>query len=152
MMKRGVILQHSFLPWRGYFDLIHRSDVFVFLDDVQYDKHSWRNRNCIKTAQGLHWITVPILTKGKFPLPLLEAKISNQHAWAPKMLKTILHNYSKASYFDDYYPTLEEVLKKQWDFIVDLDICLTRLIMKWLGLDREFRRSTYFNFSFSYPK
>ena len=59
-----VILQPSYIPWRGYFDLIHRSDVFVFYDDVQYDKHGWRNRNRIKTQQGPAWLTVPVRHAG----------------------------------------------------------------------------------------
>ena len=59
-----VILQPSYIPWRGYFDLIHHSDVFVFYDDVQYDKHGWRNRNRIKTPDGSHWLTIPVNARG----------------------------------------------------------------------------------------
>lgn len=142
MAKRAVILQPSFLPWRGVFDLIYRSDVFVFLDDVQYDKNSWRNRNVIKTPQGALWITVPILTKGKFPLPLLEAEISNQHGWAQKMLKSIQQNYSKAHFFKEYYPLLSESLSREWTSLVELDINLTVLIMGFLGLKKELVRSS----------
>ena len=59
-----VILQPSYIPWRGYFDQINRADVFVFYDDVQYDKHGWRNRNQIKTAQGRQWLTIPVHSSG----------------------------------------------------------------------------------------
>jgi hypothetical protein len=59
-----VILQPSYIPWRGYFDQICRADLFIFYDDVQYDKHGWRNRNQIKTAQGKQWLTIPVHSKG----------------------------------------------------------------------------------------
>lgn len=144
-MKRGVILQPSFLPWRGYFDLIYRSDIFVFYDDVQYDKHSWRNRNCIKTPQGIQWITVPILTGGRFPQMLLETEICNERAWSEKMLKTIAQNYRKAAYFEVYYPALAQCLSRPWTSLVELDIALSYVIMEMLGLKREFCRSSELN-------
>lgn len=141
-MKRGVILQPSFLPWRGFFDLIYKSDVFVFLDDVQYDKHSWRNRNCIKTPQGIQWITVPILTGGRFPQQLLETEICNQRAWAAKMLKTIAQNYIKSPYFEVYYPALAQTLDRKWTSLVELDLALNYVAMEFLGLKRELCRSS----------
>jgi hypothetical protein len=59
-----VILQPSYIPWRGYFHQISKADLFIFYDDVQYDKHGWRNRNQIKTAQGKQWITIPVHSGG----------------------------------------------------------------------------------------
>jgi hypothetical protein len=56
----AVVLQSSYIPWRGYFDLIHDADVFVFYDDVQYTVNDWRNRNRIKTANGVVWLTIPV--------------------------------------------------------------------------------------------
>ena len=58
-----VILQPSYIPWRGYFGQIRTADLFIFYDDVQYDKHGWRNRNQIKTAQGKQWLTIPVNSK-----------------------------------------------------------------------------------------
>ena len=57
-------MQPSYIPWRGYFDLIRRSDVFVFYDDVQYDRRGWRNRNRIKTPAGTQWLTIPVHARG----------------------------------------------------------------------------------------
>ena len=62
--KTGVILQPSYIPWRGYFHQIAKADVFVFYDDVKYDKHGWRNRNRIKTPSGSQWLTIPVFSKG----------------------------------------------------------------------------------------
>ena len=59
-----VIVQPSYIPWRGFFDLMSKADVFVFYDCVQYDDHGWRNRNRIKTGAGLQWLTIPVYSKG----------------------------------------------------------------------------------------
>ena len=92
-----VIIQPSFLPWRGYFHLIQRSDIFVFYDDVQYDKHSWRNRNIIKTAQGPLWITVPVLTRNKFGQKINEVQIDNisNVGWGKRIWNSISLSYNK---------------------------------------------------------
>ena len=58
-----MILQPSYIPWRGYFHQIQKADIFVFLDDVQFDRRGWRNRNRIKTAKGAQWLTVPVFSK-----------------------------------------------------------------------------------------
>ncbi|MET2823289.1 WbqC family protein, partial [Mycobacterium tuberculosis] len=65
-MKKVAIVQSNYIPWRGYFDLIAFVDEFIIYDDMQYTKRDWRNRNRIKTSQGLQWITVPVQVKGRF--------------------------------------------------------------------------------------
>ena len=134
---KGVILQPSFLPWRGFFDLIYRSDVFVFLDDVQYDKGSWRNRNRIKTAQGTSWITVPVKTTGKLGQKIKNTEISQTTPWKKKILDSILFNYRKAPHFGAYFPSLSRVFEKEWNYLSDLDISLTKEIIGFLGLERK---------------
>ena len=141
-MTRGAIIQPSFLPWRGFFDIIHRSDIFVFLDDVQFDKHSWRNRNKIKTANGTQWVTVPVLVTGKFGQKILETKIRNNISWKKKILNAIYYSYKKSTFFEEYFPTLEESLSREWDLIADLDIFLTEEIMKMLGIKTVTCRSS----------
>ena len=132
-----VILQPGYLPWLGFFEQMFKSDVFVIYDDVQYDKHSWRNRNRIKSAQGIQWLTVPVLTTGQ-DLPLnTEARIDNKHNWRKKHLSAIRQNYSKAPFFKQYFPELERVYQQEWDLLIDLDVTLMKLIMTWLGLERE---------------
>ena len=84
-----VVLQPSYVPWRGFFHLIQRADVFVFYDDVQYDKHGWRNRNRIKTQAGTQWLTIPVLAKGNVDtgLPIHEARVSRAENWPRKTLR-----------------------------------------------------------------
>jgi hypothetical protein len=140
-MTTVVVLQPSYLPWLGYFDQIYRSDVFVFYDDVQYDKHGWRNRNKIKTPNGWQWLTVPV--QRKFGQKIYEARISYQTPWIRKHLKSIQVNYCKAPYYNrDIERRLEEVYFKMWDYIADLDIELIKLICEILGIKgKKFVRS-----------
>ncbi len=80
-----VILQPSYIPWRGYFDQIRRADLFIFYDDVQYDKHGWRNRNQIKSAQGKQWLTIPVHSAGATQgLAIKDVKIDWSKPWTRK--------------------------------------------------------------------
>ena len=81
IMKQIVILQPSYLPWLGYFDQMVRADTFVFLDDVQFTRRDWRNRNKIRTREGWTWLTVPVIQKGNFNQTLLETKIDHSSRW-----------------------------------------------------------------------
>ncbi|MBN1992344.1 MAG: WbqC family protein [Anaerolineae bacterium] len=127
-------IQPTFLPWRGYFDIIHKVDIFVFYDDAQYDRRSWRNRNRIKTPNGSQWITVPVLTKGKYFAPINEILIDNRQNWQHNHLKTIHHCYSKAPYFEQFFPLLVQVYEQPWERISDLDIYLTKMLADILGI------------------
>ena len=84
-----VILQPSYIPWRGYFDQIRRADLFIFYDDVQYDKHGWRNRNQIKTPQGKQWLTIPVHSRGRRPqnIPINGCRIDWANPWNETHLK-----------------------------------------------------------------
>jgi hypothetical protein len=97
-LKRVAIVQSNYIPWRGYFDLIAFVDEFIIYDDMQYTKNDWRNRNRIKTRQGLQWITVPVLAKGRFGQKIHETPIDGTH-WANKHWRTLEFNYSAASHF-----------------------------------------------------
>ena len=83
-----VVLQPGYLPWLGFFDQMRRSDVFVYYDDVQFDKHGWRNRNRIKTPAGPHWLTVPVLHRGKNRPLILDVEIDASVRWAHKHVGT----------------------------------------------------------------
>jgi hypothetical protein len=135
-------IQPSYIPWKGYFHQIQKSDIFVFLDDVQYDKHSWRNRNKIKTSNGLIWLTVPILTKKRFGQSIMEVQINNRNNWRKKHLKAIHMNYIKAPFFNKHKEFLASVYEREWKLLVDLDIYLTVEISKLLGIKTNFIRAS----------
>lgn len=136
------VVQPSFLPWRGYFSLIAASDVFVFYDDVQFDKNGWRNRNKIKTPAGPRWITVPVLTKGRSHQMIKDTRIAGGRDWADKILKSLELNYKKAPYFGSYFPWLREVLRREWATVCELDIALTKGICVFLGIETELLRAS----------
>jgi hypothetical protein len=135
-------IQPSYIPWKGYFHQIQKSDIFVFLDDVQYDKHSWRNRNKIKTSNGLIWLTVPVLTKKRFGQSIMEVQINNRNNWRKKHLKAIHMNYIKAPFFNKHKEFLASVYEREWKLLVDLDIYLTVEISKLLGIKTNFIRAS----------
>ncbi|MDN5087306.1 WbqC family protein [Aliarcobacter butzleri] len=106
-MKKIAILQSNYIPWKGYFDLINMVDEFIFYDEVQYTKNDWRNRNKIKTPQGIQWLTIPVRQES-LDQKIKDTKISDKK-WNIKHWRTISQNYSKAKYFKDYKDIFEEL-------------------------------------------
>jgi len=137
-----VILQPGYLPWLGFFDQLRRADVFVYYDDVQFDKHGWRNRNRIKTQTGPAWLTVPVRhSRLGFP-KILDVEIDSGTPWARKHIETIRQAYARAPFLDRYLPALEELLQRRWERLVDLDIACAALMARWLGLHRRIERAS----------
>src|SRR5690349_1589375 len=99
--KRVAIVQSSYIPWKGYFDLIRAADEFILLDDVQFTKRAWRRRNRVKTKDGPAWLTIPVNTKGRYLQSIAETTISDP-AWARRHWQTIRAAYARAPYFDAY--------------------------------------------------
>ena len=106
-MKKVAILQSNYIPWKGYFDLINMVDEFILYDEVQYTKNDWRNRNKIKTPQGIQWLTIPVRQES-LDQKIKDTKISDKK-WNIKHWRTISQNYSKAKYFKDYKDIFEEL-------------------------------------------
>jgi hypothetical protein len=140
-----VVLQPGYLPWLGFFDQLRRADVFVYYDDVQYDKHGWRNRNRIKTQTGPLWLTVPV-RHGGLGLPVIrEVEIDTRTDWARKHVASIRQAYARAPFLGDYLPALEELLHRRWQRLVDLDVAVVDLMASWFGLTRRIERSSALN-------
>ena len=132
------INQPAYLPWLGYFDRIEASDIHIILDHVQFEKNSFTNRNKIKTAQGTTWLTVPLLTKGKFgDLTIQTIEIDNKSKWAKKHLAGIAQNYRKSPFFKDYFPQLEELYNQEWANLNQLISKLNTLFLEWLKIDTK---------------
>lgn len=117
---RVSILQPSYLPWLGYFDLMSRADTFVFLDDVQFTRRDWRNRNKIRTREGWAWLTVPVVQKNRFAQKLCETRIDNSIPWKRKHLESLRVHYARAPYFDLYFPYFDSLYNRPWDSLGDL--------------------------------
>lgn len=128
------IHQPNFLPWLGYFHRISVSDIHVVLDNVQFEKNSFINRNRIKTSSGWMWLTVPVLTKGRFGENINAVLIDSRGRWQEKMWKSICLNYSRARFFKNYANTLEAILMKPWSKLVDLNVALFHYLLDALAL------------------
>ena len=137
-----VVLQPAYLPWIGYFDQLHRANVFVYYDDVQYDKHGWRNRNRIKTQNGPQWLTVPV-RHGDNGFPrILDVEIDGRAPWARKHMASIRQAYARAPFLSQYAAALEELLERRWERLVDLDMACFGLMAEWFGLHTRIERSS----------
>jgi hypothetical protein len=126
---RISIIQPGYLPWLGFFELMYNCDLFVLLDDVQYTKKDWRNRNRIRTKDGWMWLTVPVFTKNKQYQLINKVKINNSVDWKRKHLRAIEINYYKAKYFNNYFPYFEKLYADDWEYLVDLDV----KIVEWMA-------------------
>lgn len=133
-VNRVVVLQPSYLPWLGYFEQMARADQFVFLDNVQFTRRDWRNRNKIRTGEGWAWLTIPVEQKNRYTQSLKETRIDNSVNWNKKHREAIRLNYSRTPFFETYYPWFESVYGRQWVFLLDLCYETTEYLMKVLGI------------------
>jgi len=143
-MYKAAILQSNYIPWKGYFDLIDKVDLFIFGDAVQYTHFDWRNRNRIKTPNGLQWLTVPV--GSNIDRRIFEVEIKDG-SWQKKHWNMIKANYSKAPYFKQYSAFFEEIyLHGSWTNLSSLNQTLIRRISKeLLGSKTEFIDSREIN-------
>ena len=112
-MKILTIRQPGYLPYIGFFKKIQASDIFVFLDDVQYTRSDFDNRNKIRTRENSMWLTIPIFNKTGQTLN--EVKIDYSKKWVSKHKTSIKYNYEKAPYFEEYWKDIKSILEKSWD-------------------------------------
>ncbi len=140
-MTTVTIHQPEYLPWVGFFDRIYRADIFVLLDDVQYQKGGFINRNKIKTSQGWQWITVPVKQRESLK-NINEVEINNQADWGKSHWNSLFFNYNKAPYFKEYANFFKSVFGRKWYLLVDLDIHLIENIMNMLGIKKQVKRSS----------
>lgn len=111
--------QPAYLPWLGYIEKIVRSDVFIYLDTVQFEKNSFTNRNKVKTSNGECWLTIPLKMKGHISLIMSDMQIDNNQPWQKKHLNTIVANYKKAPYYNEVFPKIEKFYTEKYDSLSD---------------------------------
>ena len=141
-MKRVVINQSNYLPWKGYFDLMHDADVFVFLDNVQFTKNDWRNRNRIKTPQGSQWLSVPV---GRSLDRLISGVTLADPQWQARHWKTLTQVYGRAPHFARYRELFEHVyLERRWSRLSELNQWTIRRIAELLGINVTFADAATF--------
>ncbi len=144
-MKKVIITQSNYIPWKGYFDNIAQCDVFVVYDDMQYTRRDWRNRNYIKTEQGLKWLTIPVEVKGKFHQAINQTQIFDAN-WIDSHCSQLKQNYSKAPFFKEFYPWVEELYKNAtFKTLTEINVHFLKAICSFLGIHTLFLDSRDFN-------
>jgi hypothetical protein len=141
-MKTVAILQSNFLPWKGYFDIIHDVDVFVFFDDVQYTKNDWRNRNRVKLPTGLSWFTVPV--NGHMDQKINEVMIDYSQDWRQKHKNILEAAFSKAPYWESYKDLVNRIYSFRPDTLSQLNQMAIQTVSNELGIDVVFYDSKYY--------
>lgn len=129
--------QPAYLPWLGLFHKIAISDLFIYLDQVQYQVNDWNNRNMIKTHQGAIWLSVPILRKNHLNKKIGEIEINSSEPWAKKHWKSIQNAYSKAPFFYRYSDYFEDLYNRNWESLVDLNIYMLQWFLDTLRISVE---------------
>ncbi len=142
--KRVAILQSNYIPWKGYFDIINKVDLFIFHDDLQYTKDDWRNRNKIKTNNGVEWLSIPCGRNEKRLICEVDLK---DIKWQKKHWNKIYIHYNKTRYFNDYENIFKEIyLNKKWQNLSDINQFIIKEIShKILGIKTEFDDSRKYN-------
>jgi len=129
--------QPAYLPWLGYLEKIMRSDYYVFLDSVQFEKNSFINRNKIKTPNGAIWLTVPVISKGHTDTTMLDLKIDKRGNWQRKHINAISLNYKKAPYYNEVMTAIEPFYNKDYDTLVDLCYEYTKFWLQYLKINTK---------------
>jgi hypothetical protein len=135
-----AIHQPQYIPWLPYFLKIQNSDLFIFLDNVSFQKNGIQNRNKIKTSQGAQWLTVPVIQK--LGQEINETPINNKVNWRHKHWQAIKQCYGKTSGFLKHQKELEDIYLTKWSFLGELNIELTKLMMKWMDINTKVLKSS----------
>lgn len=134
MMKKVAILQSNYIPWKGYFDIIAAVDEFILYDEMQFTRRDWRNRNLIKTPQGIQWLTVPVLVKGKYHQKIKDTKIDGTD-WKYAHWKALFQNYRRTTYFDEISSWLEPLyISEDYTHLSHLNLKFIQSICKYLNI------------------
>jgi len=131
------IHQPQTFPWIGYFAKIIQSDVFIILDNVQFKKNEWQNRNRLKTPNGRQWLTVPVIHN--FGQLIGDVKINTTTNWQNKHLQTLKTYYSKAPHFKLIFPEIEELYQKQWEYLSDFNLSGINWILDKLDIQTQIK-------------
>jgi hypothetical protein len=140
-MKKIAILQSNYIPWKGYFDMIAAVDEFILYDDMQYTKRDWRNRNLIKTPQGLQWLTVPVKVKGRYDQTIRETEIDGTD-WAQVHWKALIRNYPRAQHFDEIAKFFEpHYMRREYTHLSVLNREFIEAVCAYLGITTKISNS-----------
>lgn len=138
---KAAVMQSNYLPWKGYFDIIHDVDLFIYYDEVQYTKNDWRNRNKIYTPSGIQWLTLPC--GYDIHRSIYEVKLKNDINWQAKHFEMIKRSYINSPYWNKYKDFIEYIyIEKKWEHLVELNrYCIETISKDFLGIKTIFKDS-----------
>jgi hypothetical protein len=143
-----AMMQPTFLPWQGFFELVCKSDIFIILDDFQFSVQSYHQRNRLFVNKGqVDWYTVPVQKSVSFGRALKDVAINDKLPWRIKTWKRIQQNYSKTSYFGEIAPSIEKWLLNSYQSIAEQNIAFIKLICDILKIHTEIRLSSQYKTS-----
>lgn len=142
------LMQPTYIPWLGYFNLIKNSDEFVIYTTTQLNKRSWQTRNKIKSPNGILMLSIPIKkTLKRDDILIKDAEVENSFNWQGKHLKSIKQSYSKSPFFDDIYPLIQNVLNKKSNYLIDYTVSLILMFIKYLNIETKIIYSNEIQYS-----
>lgn len=137
--------QPAYLPWLGYLAKIAAADLFVVMDDLQYEAQNFQNRNRIKTDVGAAWLTVPV-ERGSLYDAIIDKRIAQttnpRHDWRHRTWATIETHYRRAPFFARYAPELRAIYEREWTSLVELDLRMLDLARGWFGITTPIVRAS----------
>jgi hypothetical protein len=140
-LKKVAIVQSNYIPWKGYFDMVAAVDEFILYDDMQFTRRDWRNRNQIKTPQGLQWLTVPVMVKGRYHQTIRDTEIDGAD-WAEAHWKTLVQNYRRAPHFQEVATLFEPYYRQHsYTHLSVLNRALIEAVCKYLGITTKISNS-----------
>jgi hypothetical protein len=143
-MKKVVITQSNYIPWKGYFDALAIADAFVIYDDMQYTKRDWRNRNQIKTEHGLKWLSIPVEVSGKYFQKINETKVSDRN-WNKDHLNQLKQHYKKANAYNSVLSWVEDLyMNCNFELLTHINEYFLKNICAYLGINANILRSEDF--------
>ena len=143
-MKKGIITQSNYIPWKGFFHSLANVDVFVIYDDMQYTRRDWRNRNKLITSNGPKWLSIPVDIKGCYFIKIKDVTI-HSNGWKKDHLNFIQNNYRRAPGFKEHFPKIEQLfINAPSKYLTDVNEFFIRELNKLLGINVEIRRSSEF--------
>jgi hypothetical protein len=147
MTRVVAIHQPNFFPWLGYFDKIARSDIFIFLDDVQFPKTGgvWSNRVKLLLAGEPRWVTAPVERNYQGTRLIGEMQFSSNGDWRGKMLKTLISSYRRSLFFEETLAVIEPLMLNPESNVAEYNIQSIKILMSAIGLatDSMVRSSDY---------
>ena len=149
-MVTVAIHQPEHHPWLGFFKKMSQTDIFVFFDDVQYNSSGFQNRNYIKTNTGKTLLSVPVLSK--FDSKINEIKIDKTKNWFKKHKKSIMINYSKTDFFEEYKNKIEEIYETEYEYLIELNTKVIKFFLNELKIKTKIIFSSSLNLDSNSPK